>query len=145
MQLNRKVALNKKVRYDTTNPFVLYMTYWHKVQTSCRQTQPVLLRRGVWFIHYSLFRHQASGHVNSSAARALCGIGIALPHFLLASSIYRCLVRIWPVWRKPYQLSVCNHVNLKTSANGWHEWKLFQIGDVVFGFPTRSIAHHEIN
>ncbi len=26
-----------------------------------------------------------------------------LTHFLLASSIYRCLVRIWPFWRKPHQ------------------------------------------
>ncbi len=26
-----------------------------------------------------------------------------LPHFLLTSSIYRCLVCIWPVWRKPHQ------------------------------------------
>ncbi len=40
-----------------------------------------------------------------------------LPHFLLTSSIYRCLVRIWPVWRKPHQPKpdqpgVCDHVNL---------------------------------
>ncbi len=41
-----------------------------------------------------------------------------LPHFLLTSSIYRCLVRIWPVWRKPHQHKpdqqpgVCDHVNL---------------------------------
>ncbi len=53
------------------------MKYRHKVQISCRQTQPVVLRRGVRFRHGSLLRHQASGHVNSSsAARALCGIGI---------------------------------------------------------------------
>ncbi len=52
------------------------MTYWHKVQMSCRQTQPVVLRRSVWFRHSSLFRHQASGRVNSSSACALCGIGI---------------------------------------------------------------------
>ncbi len=42
-----------------------------------------------------------------------------LLHFLLTSSIYRCLVRIWPVWRKPHQYKpdqagVCDHVNLKT-------------------------------
>ncbi len=44
---------------------------------SGRQTQPVVLRRGVRFRHGSLFRHQASGRVNSSsAARAFCGIGI---------------------------------------------------------------------
>ncbi len=44
---------------------------------------------------------------------------LMLPHFLLASSIYRCLARIWPVWRKPHQHKpdqpgVCDHVNLKT-------------------------------
>ncbi len=51
--------------------------YWHKVQMSCRQTQTVVLRRGVRFRHGSLFFHQASGRVNTlSAARALCGIGI---------------------------------------------------------------------
>ncbi len=53
------------------------MTYWHKVQMFCRQTQPVVLRCGVRFRHGSLFRHQASRCVNSSSARALCGIGIA--------------------------------------------------------------------
>ncbi len=53
------------------------MTYWHKVKMSCRQTQPVVLRRGVRFRHGSLFLHQASVCVNSSSARALCGIGIA--------------------------------------------------------------------
>ncbi len=52
------------------------MMYWHKVQMSCRQTQPVVLRRGVRFRHGSLFCHQASGRVNSSSACALCGIGI---------------------------------------------------------------------
>ncbi len=41
-----------------------------------------------------------------------------LPHFLLKSSIYRCLVRIWPVWRNSHQYTpdhpgVCDHVNLK--------------------------------
>ncbi len=60
------------------NYLVLFMTYWHKVQMSRRQTQPVVLRCGVRFRHGSLFRHQASGCVNSSsAARTLCGIGIA--------------------------------------------------------------------
>ncbi len=42
-----------------------------------------------------------------------------LPHFLLTSSIYCCLVCIWPVRRKPHQytpdqLGVCDHVYLKT-------------------------------
>ncbi len=93
IQLNRKVALNKvkytlvhltraarrepiiisdavyrcgEIRHDkslTVNCHVLFMTYWHKVQMSCRQTQPVVLRRGVRFRHGSLFLHQASGRV----------------------------------------------------------------------------------
>ncbi len=42
-----------------------------------------------------------------------------LPHFLLTSSIYRCLIRIWPIWRNPHQYTpdhpgVCDDVNLKT-------------------------------
>ncbi len=53
------------------------MTYWYKVQMSCRQTQPVVLWRGVRFRHGFTVRHQASGRINSSSARALCGIGIA--------------------------------------------------------------------
>ncbi len=54
------------------------MTNWNKVKMSCGQTQPVVLRRGIRFRHGSLFCHQASGRVNSSsAACALCGIGIA--------------------------------------------------------------------
>ncbi len=73
-------------------------------------------------------------------------------HYLLSSSIHRCLVRIWPVWRKPHQHTpeqpgVCD-LRLEdtcTNADGCHEWRWFQIGDVVFGFPTRSIAHHQIN
>ncbi len=92
IQLNRKVALNKvkytlstsrerrgenslitdavyrcgEIRHDkslTVNCLVLFMTYWHKVQMSCRQTQPVVLRRGVRFRHGSLFLHQASRRV----------------------------------------------------------------------------------
>ncbi len=69
------------IRHDkslTVNCLVLFMTYWHKVQMSCRQTQSVVLRRGVRFRHGSLFCHQASGRVNSSSARALCGIVIAV-------------------------------------------------------------------
>ncbi len=62
----------------TVNCLVLFMTYWHKVQMSCRQTQPVVLWHSVRFRHGSPFLHRASGRVNSSsAARALCGIGIA--------------------------------------------------------------------
>ncbi len=43
----------------------------------CRPTQSVLLWRGARFRHGSLFCHQASGRINSSSARALCGIGVA--------------------------------------------------------------------
>ncbi len=35
-----------------------------------------------------------------------------LPHFLLTSSIYRGLIRIWPIWRNPHQYTP--DVNLKT-------------------------------
>ncbi len=98
------------------------------------------------------FLHQASGSVNSSSALALCGIGFAayVATFLVASSIYRCLARIWPVWRKPHQHKTWPAGRLRsreledtcTNADGWHEWKWFQISDVVFGFPTRSIAQN---
>ncbi len=60
------------------NGLVLFMTYWHKVQMSCRQTQPVVLWHSVRFRHGSPFLHRASVCINSSsAARTLCGIGIA--------------------------------------------------------------------
>ncbi len=51
-----------------------------------------------------------------------------LPHFLLTSSIYRCLICIWPVWRTPHQYKpdqpgICDHVNLKTLyKHGWVTW-----------------------
>ncbi len=139
----------------TVNCLVLFMTYWHKVKLSCRQTQPVVLRCGVRFRHGSLFHHQASGHVNSSSARALCGIGIAayvatflvgifhlqLSRLYLASLEKASPTQTWPAGhlRSRELKDTC------TNADGWHEWKWFQIGDVVFGFPTRSIAHHEMN
>ncbi len=103
-------------------------------------------------LHGSLFRYQASGSVNSSSARALCGIGIAayvatflvgIFHLPLSRSYLASLEKASP--HKPDQPGVCDHVNLKdtcTNADGWHEWKWFQIGDVVFGFPTRSIAQN---
>ncbi len=115
---------------------------------SCGQTQPVVLRRGF---------HQASGCVNSSsAARALCGIGIA-------SYVATFLVNIFHLPRSYSYLAnleksstnthliiraFANDVNLKTLVQTryeWHEWRWFQISDLVFGFPTRSIAHHKIN
>ncbi len=132
---------------------------------SCRQTQHVVLRCGVRFRHGSLFRHRASGCVNSSSAtRALCGIGIApyvatflvnilnLPQsrFLFGEfgEVWTYLVSLEKAsTNTPDQPGVCYHVNLKTlvqtrmgDMNG-----MIQIGDVVFGFPTRSIALHEIN
>ncbi len=50
-------------------------------------------------------------------------------------------IHTWPAGR------LQSHVleDTCTNADGWHEWKIFQIGDFAFGFPTRSIAHHEIN
>ncbi len=76
-----------------------------------------------------------------------------LPHFLLTSSFYRGLIRIWPVWRKPNQYKpdqsgVCDHVNLKKLLQmrmGDTNGDDFRSAFLVFGFPTRSIAHGKIN
>ncbi len=123
---------------------------------SCRQTQPVVLRRGVWFRHGSLFLHQASGHVNSSsAACALCGIGIValvatflvnIFHLPLSRSYLASLEKASPIhtWLAG-RLRSCELEDTCTNADGWNECKWFQIGDLVFGFPTKSIAHHKIN
>ncbi len=99
---------------------------------SCRQTQHVVLRCGVRFRHGSLFRHRASGCVNSSSAtRALCGIGIApyvatflvnilnLPQsrFLFGEfgEVWTYLVSLEKAsTNTPDQPGVCYHVNLKT-------------------------------
>ncbi len=60
--------------------------------------------------------------------------------------IYRGLARIWPVCRKPHQTWPAGRLRSReledtcTNADGWHENKWLQIGDVVFGFPTRSIV-----
>ncbi len=122
------------------------MTYWHKVQMSCRQTQPVVLRRGVQFRHGSTTKQ--AGGVNSSSARTLCGIGIAayvatflvgifylpLSRLYLASLEKASPIQTWPAGR----LRSREFEDTCTNADGWHEWKLFQIGDVVFGFPTRA-------
>ncbi len=87
---------------------------------SCGQTQPVVLRRGIRFRHGSLFCHQAG----ALTPRLLHALSVEesrrmLPHFLLTSSIYRGLFRIWPIWRNPHQYTpdhpgVCDDVNLKT-------------------------------
>ncbi len=103
-------------------------------------------------LHGSLFRYQASGSVNSSSARALCGIGFAayvatflvgILHLPLSRSYLASLekaspTQTWPAGRlRSHELE-----DTCTNADGWHEWKWFQIGDVVFGFPTRSIAQN---
>ncbi len=130
----------------TVNCLVLFMKYLNEVQMSCIQT----LRHGIRLRHVSLFCLNSS-----SAARALCGIGIAVYvasflvnifHLPLSCSFLASLekaspIHIWPAER----LRSRELEDTCTIADGWHEWKLFQIGDVVFGFPTRSIAHHEIN
>ncbi len=139
----------------TVNCLVLFMTNWNKVKMSCGQTQPVVLRRGIRFRHGSLFCHQASGCVNSSsAARALCG-GI-LPyvatflvnifHLPLSYSYLANLEKSSPIhtWSSG-RLRWRELEDTCTNADGWHEWRWFQISDLVFGFPTMSIAHHEIN
>ncbi len=106
----------RAIRHDkslTVNCLVLFMTCWHKVQMSSRQTQPVVLRRSVRFRHGSLFLHQASGRVNSLSARALCGIGIAayvatflvgifhlpLSRLYLASLEKASPIQTWPAGR----------------------------------------------
>ncbi len=135
----------------TVNCLILFMTYWHKVQMSCRQTQPVVLRRGVRFRHGSLFHQRVN---SSSAARALCGIGIVaylakflvnIFHLPLSRSYLASLEK--PRQYKPDQPGVCDPEpeDTCTNADGDKEWKWFQSGDLVFGFPTRSIAHHKIN
>ncbi len=126
-------------------PRPIYDALTQSSNVLCRQTQPVVLRRGVQFRNGSLFCHQASRRVNSSSARALCGIVIAayVATFLvgifylpLSRSYLASLEKASPIQTWP---AGC------TNTDRWHEWKWFQIGDVVFGFPTRSIAHHEIN
>ncbi len=147
-----------EIRHDkslTVNCLVLFMTYWHKVQMSCRQTQPVVLRCGIRVRHGSLLRcHQASER-NSSSARTLCGIGIAayvatflvgIFHLPLSRSYLASLEKASPTQTWPAgSLRSRELEDTCTNVDGWHEWKWFQISDVVFGFPTRSIAHHEIN
>ncbi len=149
------------MRCDTTRqiphsklPRPIYDILTQSSDVLCRQTQPVVLLR-VRFRHGSLFRHQASGCVNSSSARALCGIGIAayvatflvgifhlpLSRLYLASWEKASPTQTWPAGR----LRSRELEDTCTNADGWHEWKWFQIGDVVFGFPTRSIAHHEMH
>ncbi len=147
------VARHKKSL--TVNCFALFMMYWHKVQMSCRQTQPVGLRGGVRFRHGSLFCHQASVRVNSSsAAHALCGIGIAAYVATFLDSIFHLpLFRSYfPSLEKASPIQTCAAGRLRSrehedpfkNADGWHEWRWFQISDLVFGFSTRSIAHHKI-
>ncbi len=128
-----------------SNCLVLFMTNWNKVKMSCGQTQPVVLRRGF---------HQASGRVNSSsAARALCGIGIAsyvatflvnIFHLPRSYSYLANLEKSSPIhtWSSG-RLRSRELEDTCTNADGWHEWRWFQISDLVFGFPTRSIAHHK--
>ncbi len=108
-----------------------------------------MLRRGVRFRHGSLFLHQASGSVLVCTRslwnrnRGLCchtscwhlpfiavsfvfgQFGESLTNTNLTS---RAFAITW-TWR---------HF---TNADGWHEWKWFQIGDVVFGFPTGRAGH----
>ncbi len=106
------------------------------------------MRHGVRFRHGSLFRHQASGRVNSSSARALCGIGIAayvatflfsifhlpLSRLYLDSLEKASPTQTWPAGRlRSHELE-----DTCTNADGWHEWKWFQMGDVVFDFSQQG-------
>ncbi len=120
------------------NCLVLLMSYWHKVQTSCRQTQPVVLRCGVRFRLCS-----STKQAGALTPRLLHALSVEeesrrmMPHFLLTSSIYRGLIRIWPVWRKPHQYTpdhpgVCDHVNLKTLVQTW-------MGDMNGNYSSSAI------
>ncbi len=94
------------------------MTNWNKVKMSCGQTQPVVLRRGIRFRHGSLFCHQASGCVNSSsAARALCGIGIA-PY------VATFLVNIFHLpWSYSYLANLEKSSPIHTWSSGRLRWR----------------------
>ncbi len=140
----------------TVNCHILFMTYWHKVQMSYRQTQPVVLRISETTVTSGVddmvhcFRHQASGHVNSLSASALCGIGIAghvatflvsifhlQPSCLYLASLAKGSQIPWPARRvRSWELE-----HTCTNAYGC----ILQIGDVVFVFTTMSIAQHEID
>ncbi len=148
-------------RYNTTNRsavncLVLFMTNWTKWKCPVDWLNLLCCDAASGFRHGSLFFHQASGCVNSSsAARALCGIGIApyvatflvnIFHLPLSYSYLANLEKSSPIhtWSSG-RLRSRELEDTCTNADGWHEWRWFQISDLVFGFPTRSIAHHEIN
>ncbi len=130
------------------NCLVLFMTNWNKVKMSCGQTQPVVLRRGIRFRHGSLFCHQASGCVNSSsAARALCGIGIApyvatflvnIFHLPRSYSYLANLEKSSPIhtWSSR-RLRWREFEDTCTNADGWHEWRWFQVSVFSIWFPNK--------
>ncbi len=66
---------------------------------------------------------------------------LPLSRLYLASLEKASLIHTWPagrLWSRELE-DTC------TNVDGWHEWKWFQIGDAVLGFPTRSIAHNKAN
>ncbi len=102
-------------RYDTTNPSQLTASFylWRTdTKFKCPVDRLNLLCCDIRFRHRfsSLFHHQANGRVNSSSARALCGIGIVayvvtfLVHILhlplsrlyLASLAKASPIQTWP-------------------------------------------------
>ncbi len=100
------------------------------------------------FRHGSLFCHQASGCVNSSsAAHALCGIGIApyvatflvnifhLPrsYSYLANLEKSSPIHTWSSGRLRWR----ELEDTCTNADGWHEWRWFQISDFSIWFPNK--------
>ncbi len=129
-------------------PHPIYdVAYWHKVKMSCGQTQPGMLRRGVWFRSSSLIFHQASGCVNSSsAAHALCG-GIApyvatflvnIIHLPRSYSYLTNLEKSSPIhtWSSG-RLRWRELEDTCTNADEWHEWRWFQISEFCIWFPNK--------
>ncbi len=99
----------------------------------------------VRFRHGSLFFHRASGCVNSSsAARALCGIGIVAYVSTFLVSIFH--LPLSHSYLASFGDSLTNtHLTSRAFAITWTWRHVYKRGWVTFGFPTRSIAHREIN
>lgn len=69
-----------------------------------------------------------------------------MPHFSLTSSIYRCLVSIWPVlrrplWYQPDQLGFCIHRSLKISLE--QTWMGDMTGDGSWDLKCSPSSHFQ--
>ncbi len=116
-----------------------------KVQMSCRQTQSVVLQRGIRCRRVLLSVPPPSKRARSSA-HALCGIGIAAyaatflvgifhlqrSHLYLASLEKASPIQTWPAWR----LRSRELEDTCTNADGWHEWKLTATVTITHVYKT---------